>query len=95
MPRRSPFCIVLSPQEEETLQKTTRKYASPHRDVVRAKVILLAAQGQSNTEIAKRVGMSRKIVCRWRKRFYEERLEGIKERRRSGRPPRFSPLASV
>lgn len=93
MPRRSPFAITLSPQEREELERRTRKYTLPFREVARAKAILLAADGLPNTAIAQRVLLSRKIVSRWRKRFFEEGLEGLKERPRSGRPPRFSPLA--
>ncbi|HEV3312963.1 MAG TPA: helix-turn-helix domain-containing protein [Chloroflexota bacterium] len=44
-----------------------------------------------NTSIAQRLGADRKTVSRWRKRFFEERIDGLEERPRSGRPRRFSP----
>ena len=45
MPRRSPYRIVLAQSEKEELEAITRKYTSPYRDVIRAKIVLLAAQG--------------------------------------------------
>jgi transposase len=91
MPRISPFSVVLTDEEERCLQEAARKYTSPYRDVVRAKIILLAAQGFENTEIAARLDLPRQIVSKWRKRFVQERLAGLQERPRRGRPSLFSP----
>jgi transposase len=55
--------------------------------VARAKMILLAAEGLDNDEIALRLNTTRKIVSIWRKRFFEERMSGFEERPRPGRPP--------
>ena len=68
-----------------------QKYTSPYFKVVRAKVILFASEGLENKEIAKRVDMPRQIVSKWRKRFFEQRLAGLQDRPRRGRPSRFSP----
>lgn len=91
MPRRSPYCIVLTQHEEKQLQSISRKYTSPYRDVIRARVILLAAKGLENKEIGGRLDLPRQIVSKWRKRFFEERLAGLEERPRRGRPRDFSP----
>ena len=91
MPRESPYGIVLTEQEREELTKRANKYTLPYFSVSRAKMILLAAQGLSNDEIAKRLDTPRKVVSMWRKRFFEERLLGLEERLRPGRPPIFSP----
>jgi len=91
MPRISPFNIVLTHEEKGQLETITRKYTSPYCDVVRAKVILLAAQGLENKQIGGRLDLPRQIVAKWRKRFFEERLAGLEERPRRGRPPVFSP----
>ncbi len=91
MPRESPFVIDLSPDEHAELQARAREYTSPYRDVIRAKVILLAAQGLSNDVIASRLDTPRQIVSKWRKRFFEKRLPGLEEQPRGGRPARFSP----
>ena len=52
MPRISPFQIVLSKQEREALEHRARKYTLPYFEVLRAKMILLAAEGRDNDEIA-------------------------------------------
>jgi len=54
----------------------------------------MAAQGLRNDEIALRLDTRRQIVSKWRKRFFEERLAGLEERPRRGRPPVFSALVS-
>lgn len=91
MPRRSPYTILLSDDEEEQLSTVAGKYTAPYFEVVRAKIILYAAQGLENQEIASRLELPRQVVSKWRKRFYKRRLEGLDDRPRSGRPPGFSP----
>jgi hypothetical protein len=91
MPRNSPFRIELSAAERQALERIAGRYSSPYRDVVRAKVVLYAAQGLSNEAIAARIDLPRQIVSKWRKRFFEERLPGLQERARHGRPPVFPP----
>lgn len=91
MPRKSPFVISLSSKERLALEDIARKYTSPYRDVVRAKVVLYAAQGFENKEIASRIDVPRQIVSKWRKRFAEDRLDGLDDLSRRGRPRLFSP----
>ncbi len=91
MPRKSPYGLKLTPQVKATLVEMVRKYTSPYRDVIRAKIVLYAAEGLSNDEIAHRLDTPRQIVSKWRKRFFEEGLAGLEERSRVGRPTRFSP----
>ena len=86
MPKNSPYKIVLSYNEREILNEWSRKYTLPYFQVVRAKIILLAAAGQSNEEIAKALSLRREAVSQWRKRFFHERLAGLEDRPRSGRP---------
>ncbi len=93
MARQSPFIIELAPVERAVLESTSRRYSAPYRDVVRARIVLLAAEGQENTEIAQRLDTAVQIVSKWRKRFFEERLAGLAERPRTGRPPAFPPGA--
>lgn len=91
MPRRSPYTIVLTADERAALEAQARRYTLPYRDVVRAKIALLAADGLGNDQIADRLDTRREIVSKWRKRFYEQRLAGLEERPRTGRPPVFPP----
>jgi transposase len=88
---KSPYTIRLSGPEREVLEARSRHRSSQHRDYVRSNIILLAAEGLDNKAVAARIGVDRKTVSRWRKRFFEERLSGLDERPRSGRPRRFSP----
>lgn len=91
MPRKSPYRIVLSREERNELEHREVKYTLPYYHVVRAKIILLAADGFSNDDIAARLDMRREIVCKWRKRFFDQRLAGLEEQPRPGRPRVFPP----
>jgi hypothetical protein len=91
MSRTSPFQIVLSKHEREILERRARKYTLPYFEVLRAKMVLLAAQGRSNDEIGASLDIGRDVVSLWRKRFFRERLPGLQERPRPGRPPVFPP----
>ena len=72
------------------MTRRARCYTLPHEQVVRAKIVLLAADGVSNTAIAERVDVHVDVVSRWRKRFCEQRLDGLSDRKRSGRPRVFA-----
>jgi len=91
MPRKSPYGIFLSPAEERELRRRAAKYTSPYFQVVCAKMVLLAAQGLSNDEIAASLDTRREVVGLWRKRFFEKRLAGLEERLRPGRLRTFPP----
>ena len=91
MPRISPYTLRLAPKEKAKLEVMAKKYTSPYRDVIRAKIVLYAAAGLGNDEIAARLDTPRQIVSKWRKRFFEEGLPGLEERPRGGRPGVFSP----
>lgn len=91
MPRQCPFAITLRPEEKAALERQARKYTSSYINVVRAMAILLAAEGLENKHIGAQLGIPRQIVSKWRKRFFEERLAGLEDRPRSGRPRVFSP----
>jgi transposase len=91
MPRASPYKISLSPTEERDLRKRAAKYTLPYFQVVRAKMVLLAAQGLRNREIAASLGTRREVLSLWRKRFFEKRLAGLEEHPRPGRPGDFPP----
>jgi transposase len=94
MPRRSPFSVTLSERERQHLEATARQYTSPYCDVIRAKIVLLAAEGLSNDVIASRLDTPRQIVSKWRKRFCLARLPGLEDEPRGGRKARFPPPAS-
>ena len=91
MPRESPYHFVLMHEEELELKRRATKYTLPYFVVQRAKMILMATQGMANDEIAAALDTRREVVSLWRKRFFEERLPGLEERPRPGRPRSFSP----
>ena len=90
-PRHSPYVIALTADERAALEARARKYTSPYRDVIRAKIVLLAAEGLGNDLIATRLDTPRQIVSKWRHRFFEDRMPGLEEEPRGGRTARFSP----
>jgi transposase len=66
------------------------RYQSAYRDVIRAKIVLLASAGLANDAIGARLDTPRQIVSKWRRRFYTHRLSGLEDQPRGGRPARFS-----
>ena len=91
MPRRSPYRIELTPEERSALERRARRQTATRREVFRAQIVVLAADGLRNDEIAERLGSVRETVSRWRKRYFEEGEAGLRDRPRSGRPRAFSP----
>jgi len=91
MPRHSPFTITLSREERRTLESLARQYTLPYFQVVRARIVLAAAEGLGNDEIGAALSVGRDVVSLWRKRFFYDRLAGLDEHARSGRPRAFPP----
>jgi hypothetical protein len=85
--------IELSEDERATLERVARAEKLPFQEVQRARIVLYAAEGLHDTEIAVRLDTSAGLVGRWRRRFAEQRLEGLRDKPRSGRPRRFPPGA--
>jgi len=86
MTRRSPYVIKLSAADRAVLERQARSYTARHADVVRAKIVLLCADGHQNTAIAARLGVHVNVVSTWRKRFFEAGPDGLADRPRPGRP---------
>jgi len=82
--------LELTPAEKQSLQQTVRRRGAGHLEVLRAKVILWAAEGLSNTEIVQRTHLSAPTVGKWRQRFLQNRSAGLTELPRSGAPRRIS-----
>jgi len=74
------------------LTRRARGQKTPYRDKVRARIVLLAADRWSNGAIAAQVGLSVDTVRTWRGRFAARGLAGVRDRARSGRPVRFTPV---
>lgn len=78
--------LELSEAEREVLRSNTRRRKSAQQLATRSRVVLLAADGMPDTQIAERVGHNRQTVARWRLRFLERRLDGLHDEPRSGAP---------
>src|SRR5271167_3146458 len=89
MSRRSPFEVRLSPEDRVALEERAGSRTAAHAEVVRARIVLAAADGAQNVDIARRVGVCVDVASKWRKRFCEEGLAGLRDRPRTGRPRTF------
>lgn len=81
--------LVISDDERIELVRRRRAHTSSVRDARRAEVILLCAEGMPLRQIAKRVDMDQHQVGVWRRRFAAQRLDGLVDQPRSGRPRRL------
>src|SRR6187397_2830989 len=88
---KSPLRIELTPDEQAELERRARAFGAPYRTVVRAKVILRLAAGESLGAVGRSLHMGRRHVRKWAGRFVHKRVPGLDDAPRSGRPPRFSP----
>ncbi len=91
MPQKSPYTILLTDIEQAKLGALSREYTAPYYQVIRAKIILFASEGLGNDQISERLDIPRKSVVKWRQRFHHERLDGLADQPRPGRPAGFSP----
>lgn len=78
--------LVLSEDERIQLSSLSGSRSLPHALVARSKVILWSAEGASNAEIAARVGWTQATVGKWRRRFLDQRVQGLYDELRPGRP---------
>ena len=86
----SPFVIILSTAEHQELTCRANAARAAHREVIRARIVLAAADGSSNASIARNLELHVDTVRKWRRRFFRDRLAGLADRPRSGRPRQFT-----
>ena len=82
--------VVLSNEERETLERWARRPKSAQALALRCRIVLAAAEGETNTEIAVGLGCSLSTVGKWRSRFVERRLDGLHDEPRPGKPRAIS-----
>jgi transposase len=87
---RIPAVIDLTDEEERDLRAVLRTPSAPLEKSMRAGIVLRAAEGASNTEIARDMRVSLQTVGLWRRNFSERGMEGLETARRSGRPRAIS-----
>ena len=82
--------IVLSELERSELTRLARRHKSARDLAMRCRIVLLAADGCTNTEIAEQVGCHKATAGKWRNRFSVDRLDGLADEPRSGAPRQIS-----
>jgi transposase len=82
--------LVLSGEERETLERWARRPKSAQALALRCRIVLAAAEGETNTAIAAGLGCSSSTVGKWRSRFAERRLDGLHDEPRPGKPRAIS-----
>ena len=97
MPRRGrrgrpPVAVELNDGDRAELQRRERAATSSQRDAMRARIVLAAGDGASSKEISQQLGVSIDMVSTWRGRFARERLKGLRDLARRGRPSRLTPV---
>lgn len=80
------MAVVLSDDEREVLERWARRPTSAQRLALRCRIVLAAAEGLSNVEVAEQVGVSDGTVRKWRNKFAERRLDGLHDEPRPGKP---------
>ena len=93
MASRDATPIVVSAQERTALETWVRAPTTERRLVERARIVLLAADGMASRAIAREVGCGRGVISRWRVRFARDRLAGLADAPRSGKPRRYGEAA--
>src|SRR5512142_922504 len=86
MPIPTAVAIELSEDERARLEAWSRRRSTAQALALRSRIVLAAADGLSNSQIAEREGVSRPTVTKWRNRFERSRLDGLLDEPRSGRP---------
>jgi transposase len=82
--------LSVTAEERESLERWTRRLKTGQALAQRARIILESASGKSNTEIARRLRITKQMVGKWRTRFLAKRLDGLLDESRPGTPRRLS-----
>src|SRR3954454_3788759 len=78
--------VALSAAERAQLESWTRRRTSAQALALRSRIVLLAADGRNNIAIARELGIHRNVAGKWRSRFLQDRLDGLVDQPRPGRP---------
>src|SRR5215208_6475417 len=78
--------LVLTVEERNNLVDLTARRKTAQHLAMRARIILACAEGIDNNDVARRLRVSRQMVCRWRKRFIQDRVDGLYDEHRPGAP---------
>ena len=87
----SPYRVVLTGTDRQVLEDWVRAGSTPQKTVLRALIVLMAADGDSNAHIAAELGVCVDTARKWRARFYHRGIVGLTDAPRTGRPPKYCP----
>ena len=90
MPSPLPVPVELTADERARLEAWERRRTSAQALALRSRIVLAAAAGPNNTEIARALGIAVSSVRKWRNRFAEHRLDGLTDEPRPGQPRRIT-----
>src|SRR5262245_53406582 len=90
MPRRAP-AVVLSPEDRAELDRRVHARTGSQQDALRARIVLLAAEGRDTTAIAAALGVARGTARSWRARFAARGLAGLADRPHRPPPRLYAP----
>ncbi len=82
--------LIVSPSERKRLEAWTRRRKTAQALATRARIVLLCASGMQNIDVAETLGVSNQMVGKWRKRFIDQRIDGLLDESRPGAPRRVS-----
>ncbi len=82
--------LIVSPSERKRLEAWTRRRKTAQALATRARIVLLCASGMQNIDVAETLGVSNQMVGKWRKRFIDQRIDGLLDEPRPGAPRRVS-----
>ena len=91
----SPHVVMPGAADRAVLESAARRSSAPHRLVMRARIVLLAADGLPNCVIAARLGVCDDTVRKWRRRYCQRGLDGMADAPRPGRPRKFAAHVAV
>ncbi len=82
--------LTVSPSERKRLEAWTRRRKTAQALATRARIVLLCASGMQNIDVAETLGVSNQMVGKWRRRFLDQRIDGLLDETRPGAPRRVS-----
>lgn len=81
--------VTLNDDDRRLLESVVRAGSSEYRDVLRAKIVLGAAEGKTTGSIARELGVAVQTVSKWRGRFARAGVAGLSDQARSGKPVKY------
>jgi transposase len=87
---KNALVVCLSVDDERVLRKVVATHTSSQRGVLRANIVLLSSEGLRNYEVANLLGVTCNTVSKWRYRYHEMGLQGLRDSPRCGTPPTYT-----